>query len=827
MRKRIMAVLLCLVLTVTAAAETGPVTENGSGAELASVTSSVSAEVSVTDATQVLLQDPDGLLANCKTVLLATYHQNGKLTRISEGQLSKDTVHFKTALEERSVLFFLDDQLKPVCQNVEVSGSGEVGGDDVSSFVYIDNYVEGAHLRKIFIADAYFTDGSNSEITVGKIDGCRIGSDELHEIDRYRARYLWNDADLEQVGGRIPSNQQYAHWFIFTGSGSGEYTLRTPRRNRYDEPQSALTKQYDGEGELTLIKNGTANFMSGMAGDGSTKQYMDMYKLQYDTDPEKRLDSKYDTYGGVALDDITNRKMLTASETYDELNSVRGNANTIFVIKDENGEVNAYTGIANVPTVVIGAGHTGGAKVSWINRKDTNYASHVFVDVFNTGAATVGDGISFDMFTLKDTMNRTYVDGMDYLKYEVIIDGREEERWISSKLLDGNDEGKFFKNVKEDRNGRIISGKEVNQENGNKQRRVDVDWTAPVWTGMDSTITGRDSVLSILTGKDKLVNSASYAINCDAYVNDLYANSESNINLVVRANDDPNSKIADFLYDYGADYEVHQNVSVNYIAGMLKNYRLKATVYLVVTEENGDVIDTLWIHLTDAREKDDLDDTCIADYVFTLKATNNRTYVDGEDYFKYTVWIDGKEEERWISSRLVSGDRSDEGVLFRNIKMDSNGRIIGGKEVNQENGSRQRKADIDWTDPVWSGMDSTIAQKGNALSILTNGANKLVNNAAYATDNDTVFVNDLYVNSKANINLVVADDGSDNNVDVLLRDKGSDYEVHNMVSARYVAGMLENYRLEATLYLVVTEEDGDVIDTFWIYVTDVREKNKR
>ena len=83
-----------------------------------SLKDSIHAEISWSDASRVILLDPNGLLSRCKTIFLAVYDTNGKLTRIRGGQLGQGTVRFQPEAEKGGVLFFLDDQFRPLCQNV-------------------------------------------------------------------------------------------------------------------------------------------------------------------------------------------------------------------------------------------------------------------------------------------------------------------------------------------------------------------------------------------------------------------------------------------------------------------------------------------------------------------------------------------------------------------------------------------------------------------------------------------------------------------------------------------------------------------------------------
>ncbi len=76
----------------------------------------------------------------------------------------------------------------------------------------------------------------------------------------------------------------------------------------------------------------------------------------------------------------------------------------------------------------------------------------------------------------------------------------------------------------------------------------------------------------------------------------------------------------------------------------------------------------------------------------------------------------------------------------------------------------------------------------------------------------------MIANSKSDINLVIG-----SGADELLYDTGASYETHLGVSASFVNSFLSGYKLEGKVFLVVDDDDSDVIDTLWIYVSKVKE----
>ena len=414
-----------------------------------------------------------------------------------------------------------------------------------NDFVYIDDFGGTSGLGTKAVADAYFTDGTNSEITVGKVDGVK------------------NKTLIAQTYGFGPSkpknlatNHEYVHWYTYSASSGGEYTLSIPSDKRYYKPNSAIAT----DGGYDLVKNNTVRFMNG------AKDKLNPYSIDTDT--------------GAAYA------------------NVMGNEKTIFVVKDDAGDVSTYTGVANVPTVTLGAGNTGVAKVSWISKKSDDYASFVFVDVSNaTATVDGGNNIADYLFILKSTGKRTYVDGLDYYKYDVVIDGKEEERWISTALLTSNnpadDVGILFYNIKEDSDGRITSGTQVATNNSKKTH-----YNAKM-TGNPHTITQSGNSLHILA--DTKLTDSSYRTAPDtSIISDLFATGKSNINLVI--GNEKGKNVDDLLYDTGADYETHLGVSASYINGMLRDYYLEGNVFVVVDDDDNDVIDTMWIYVNNIEK---------------------------------------------------------------------------------------------------------------------------------------------------------------------------------------------------------------------------------
>ena len=61
-------------------------------------------------------------------------------------------------------------------------------------------------------------------------------------------------------------------------------------------------------------------------------------------------------------------------------NNVRGNADTIFIVLDNDDELTAYTGVENVPNIIIKDNcAVNKVEVNWVEKD--GYAQYVFIDV--------------------------------------------------------------------------------------------------------------------------------------------------------------------------------------------------------------------------------------------------------------------------------------------------------------------------------------------------------------------------------------------------------------------------------------------------------------
>ena len=127
-------------------------------------------------------------------------------------------------------------------------------------------------------------------------------------------------------------------------------------------------------------------------------------------------------------DDMVNVKSdKTAAQITDEdtvmidlgAEDVRGTKATIFVVVDEDGDVEVYTGIKNVPEITLGKG---GFAVALCDGK---YAEAVFVELGEDGSMDGSEESSDVIFFLKNETHGTDSADKNYYRYKAILNGEE------------------------------------------------------------------------------------------------------------------------------------------------------------------------------------------------------------------------------------------------------------------------------------------------------------------------------------------------------------------------------------------------------------------
>ena len=182
---------------------------------------------------------------------------------------------------------------------------------------------------------------------------------------------------------------------------------------------------------------------------GSLHEVQGWYKYRAKDDGKYDLTSVANVGGGSVATgtEITN---------YDESVNIRynggnlkGNASTVFVIREDDGDVKVYTGIKNVADITSTTGDT---KVTIFTDGSTTYAKYVFVDL-NDGKISGGSNSSDLVFVVDLDKKGTDADDNEYYRYDAILNGEVKQ----VKFEDSLNEGYLYNEVEYDDNGYVTS----------------------------------------------------------------------------------------------------------------------------------------------------------------------------------------------------------------------------------------------------------------------------------------------------------------------------------------------------------------------------------
>ena len=174
-----------------------------------------------------------------------------------------------------------------------------------------------------------------------------------------------------------------------------------------------------------------------------------------------------------------------------------------------------------------------------------------------------------------------------------------------------------------------------------------------------------------------------------------------------------------------------------------------------------------------------VDGSSANDYLFVLKqnASNNKTVVDGSEYWNYDVIVDGEKTTRYIDASNVAMT----GALYYNIQENSDGYVTKVTEVGGKS-----------THNVINLNGKTITKSGSTLDVAGN---------EYIVTGST----ELYL---------ILGKGCE-----LLKDSGADYETYLKTTIGTLAGVVNDYKLTGTAYAVVDEAGSEKLEVLYVYVT--------
>ncbi len=139
--------------------------------------------------------------------------------------------------------------------------------------------------------------------------------------------------------------------------------------------------------------------------------------------------------------------------------SLKGNASTVFVIREDDGDVKVYTGIKNVADITSTAGDT---EVTIFTDGSTTYAKYVFVDL-QGGKMSGGSNSSDVVFVVDLDKKGTDADDNEYYRYDAILNGEVKQ----VKFEDSLNVGYLYNEVEYDDNGYVTSCDAIDDDTPN------------------------------------------------------------------------------------------------------------------------------------------------------------------------------------------------------------------------------------------------------------------------------------------------------------------------------------------------------------------------
>ena len=361
---------------------------------------------------------------------------------------------------------------------------------------------------------------SNSNYLYVRVAKDVSGLSKTVKADAYFTDGTSKEIELKKVDKETSATkmEKAKGWYTYAVSDKGQYILTRADYN-YDH---ATTTTDSGEDNAQIITNDVVKFL------GQSTAFADNFK--------------------------TDRKDLKA------------NADTLFLIRESDGTVSVYTGIANVPTIKTKDVGATDVTVSLITNKAGTYATKVFVDIDKDKVVDILGANAGDwMFLLKSTDNTTYVDGSSYKQYKVLFEGEETTKYIESTI--GIAVGELGYNIKENSKGYVTN---VTKFENSDTYEVE-DFTT------NKTITK--------SGKTLSVGDVDYILTDDTV-----------INLIV--GDD-----CSLLKDKSASYETYLKITGSTLASILYKYEITTgKAFAVVDKKDSDTLKTLYVYVAAGKD---------------------------------------------------------------------------------------------------------------------------------------------------------------------------------------------------------------------------------
>ena len=255
----------------------------------------------------------------------------------------------------------------------------------------------------------------------------------------------------------------------------------------------------------------------------------------------------------------------------------------MFVVEDEDGDIDVYTGIKNVPDITMTATASDPAAMGYVYKKDTGYATYVFIGLEDTDSK-VDDASSDDSYIFVIGFDKTLKDSEDtYYRYKAIVDGSETKILTDDKDYADNDSRV---------NGPALYGKiKTSASTGRITDMTLVETGEPNDKCYADTLSGSVAysagVLSI-GSKDYSVDSDTQIVLIIDYKYSTDANKET---------------LQSVMSDEDADYEI-DNCSASSLKSILAGYSVTGEFYAITDDDytDSDTLDFLFVHVTGAVE---------------------------------------------------------------------------------------------------------------------------------------------------------------------------------------------------------------------------------
>ena len=409
---------------------------------------------------------------------------------------------------------------------------------------------------------------SNSNYLYVRVAKDVSGLSKTVKADAYFTDGTSKEIELKKVDKETSATEmeKAKGWYTYAVSDKGQYILTRADYN----PDTATTTD-SGEDNAQIITNDVVKFL------GQSPAFADNF--------------------------TTDRKNLKA------------NADTLFLIRESDGTVSVYTGIANVPTIKTKDVGATDVTVSLITNKAGTYATKVFVDIAKDKVVDILGANAGDwMFLLKSTDNTTYVDGSSYKQYKVLFEGEETTKYIESTI--GIAVGELGYNIKENSKGYVTNVTKFEAD----------DNTYEVEDLANDTITK--------SGKTLSVGGVDYILTDDTV-----------INLIV-------GKGCSLLKDKSASYETYLKITGSTLASILYKYEItKGTAFAVIDKKDSDTLKTLYVYVAAGNDIVEqvasvtnvkIDGTAVTAYNTVADAVKNANIVaDGTKMDKFTYVATG------------------------------------------------------------------------------------------------------------------------------------------------------------------------------------------